>query len=143
MEVHWKHKTLFDGVVVMMGSFHLLMMLLEVIGDAGIRELAVQSDVVAESSIDKVISVKHYNRAVRLHKTVYEALMRVLMQEFQSSLTDESSACTLNEEKHQMEQLKLDLETEEFERVLHSNEFHKWEGQFNAYELDIKEKAQA
>ena len=144
MEVYWKHKTLFDGVVVMMGGFHLLMMLLGVIGsrfgDAGIRELAVQSDVVAEGSIDKVISGKHYNRAVRLHKIVYEALMRVLMQEFESSLTDESSACMLNEEKHQMEQLKLDLEPEEFERVLHSNEFHKWEGQFNAYVLDIKEK---
>ena len=84
MEVYWKHKILFDGLVVMMGGFHLLMM-------------------------DKVISGKHYNRAVRLHKIVYEALIRVLMQEFESSLTDESSGCMLNEEKHQMEQLKLDL----------------------------------
>ena len=144
MEVYWKHKTLFDGLVVMMGGFHLLMMLLGVIGsrfgDAGIRELAVQSDVVAEGSMDKVISGKHYNRAVPLHKIVYEPLMRVLMQKFESSLTDESSACMLNEEKHQMEQLKLDLGPEEFERVLHSNEFHKWEGQFNAYVLDINEK---
>ena len=113
MEVYWKHKTLFDGLVVMMGGFHLLMMLLGVIGsrfgDAGIRELAVQSDVVAEDSMDEVISGNHYNRAVHPHKIVYEALMRVLMQEFESSLTDESSACMLNEEKHQMEQLKLDL----------------------------------
>ena len=57
MEVYWKHETLFDGLVVMMGGFHLLMMLLGVIGsrfgDAGIRELAVQSDVVAEGSMDK------------------------------------------------------------------------------------------
>ena len=113
MDVYWKHKTLFDGLVVMTGGFHLLTMLLGVIGsrigDAGIRELPVQSDVVAEGSMDKVISGKHYNRAVRLHKILYEALMRVLMQEFEPSLTDESSACMLNEEKHQMEQLKLDL----------------------------------
>ena len=144
IEFYWKHKTLFDGLVVIMGGFHSLMILLGVIGsrfgDAGIRELAVQSGVVAEGSMDKVISGKHYNRAVRLHKIVYEALMRVLMQEFESSLTDDSSACMLNEEKHQMEKLKLDLKPEEFERVLHSNEFHKWEGQFNAYVLDIKEK---
>lgn len=122
MEVYWKHKTLFKGLVVMMGSFHLLMMLLGVIGsrfdDAGNRELAVQSDVVVEGSMDKVISGKHYNRSMRLHKIVYEGLMRVLIQEFESSLTDESNTCMIYEEKHQLEQLKLDLGREEFERVL-------------------------
>ena len=43
----------------------------------------------------------------------------------------------LSEKKHQMEQLKLDLGPEEFERMLHSNEFRKWDGQFNAYILDV------
>ena len=43
----------------------------------------------------------------------------------------------LSEKKHQMEQLKLDLGPEEFERMLHSNELRKWEGQFNAYTLDV------
>ena len=71
-------------------------------GEAGMRELAVQSDVVAEGSMEKVISGKHHNRAVRRHKIVYEALMRVLIQELESSLTDESSACMLNKEKHQV-----------------------------------------
>ena len=41
------------------------MILLGVIGsrfvDAGIRELVVQSDVVVEGSMDKVIRGKHYN----------------------------------------------------------------------------------
>lgn len=36
--------------------------------------------------------------------------------------------------------LKLDLGPAEFERVLHGNEFRKWEGQFNAYVLDVKGK---
>ena len=44
MEIFWKHKSLFKGLVIMMGGFHLLMMLLGVIGtrfgDAGLRELA-------------------------------------------------------------------------------------------------------
>ena len=43
----------------------------------------------------------------------------------------------LSEKKHQMEQLKLDLGPEEFERMLHTNELRKWEGQFNAYILDV------
>lgn len=52
MEVYWKHKELFVELVIMIGGSHLLLMLLGVIGsrfgDAGLRELAVQSDVVAE-----------------------------------------------------------------------------------------------
>ena len=52
IEAYWKHKELFCGLVIMMGGFHLLLMLLGVMGsrfgDAGLRELAVQSDVVAE-----------------------------------------------------------------------------------------------
>ena len=44
MEVYWEHKELFDGIVIMMGGFHLLLMLFGVIGsrfgDAGLRELA-------------------------------------------------------------------------------------------------------
>ena len=66
MEVYWKHKQLFVGLVIMMGGFNLLLMLLGVIrsrfGDAGLRELAVQSDVVAEGSVDKALNVKQYNR---------------------------------------------------------------------------------
>ena len=89
-----------------MGGFYLLMMRLGFIGsrfgEAGMRELAVQGDVVAEGSMEKVISGKHYNKAVHRLKIVYEALMRVLIQELESSLTDESNACMLNKEKHQV-----------------------------------------
>lgn len=49
-----------------MGGFHLLMMLLGIIGcrfgDAGLRQKAVESDVVAEGSMERVLSGKHYNR---------------------------------------------------------------------------------
>ena len=41
-------------------------------GDGSLRELAVQSKVVAEGSIEKVLMGKQYNRAVRLHKLTYE-----------------------------------------------------------------------
>ena len=119
MEVYWKHKELFKGIVIIMGGFHLLLMLLGVIGsrfgDAGLREIAVQSDVVAEGSVDKSLNGKQYNRGVHLHKCVYEALMRLLLKEIESSV---QSLPTLN-----LEQLKLELNQEEFGRVLSSHEF--------------------
>ena len=69
-EVIWKNKDIFGDIVNMLGEFHLLMMFLGVMGirygDAGLRDIAVQSDIIAEGSIEK--QGKHYNRAVHTHK---------------------------------------------------------------------------
>ena len=77
----------------MMGGFHLLMMLLGIIrhcfGDAGLAELAVESDFVAGGSIEKVLSGKNYNTAIRMHKILYEALMRLLINAFEFSLSED------------------------------------------------------
>ena len=73
VEVYWKHKEQFVSLVIIMGGFHLLLMPLEVIGsrfgDVELRELAVQSDVVAEDSVEKyrALNEKQYNQAVLLH----------------------------------------------------------------------------
>ena len=86
------------------------MMLLGFIGsrfcEAGMRELAVQIDVVAEGSMEKVIGGNHYNRAVRRHKTVYEELMRVVIQMSQTPV------CSTKRN------IKLDIGPNEFERVI-------------------------
>ena len=136
MEVYWKHKDLFAGLVIMMGGFHLLLMLLGVIGDrfgdAGLRELAVQSDVVAEGSVDKAMKGKQYNRAVRLHKCVYEALMRLLLREFEATV---QSLPALN-----LEQLKLNLNQDDFDQVLNSREFREFGEQFHFFVQEIQEK---
>jgi hypothetical protein len=42
---------------------------------------------VAAGSINGVMSGKHYNRSVRSHKVVYEALIRLLFQHYLESLT--------------------------------------------------------
>ena len=52
-------------------------------GDAGLRDLAVESDVIAEGSINKVLEGKQCNHAVRFHKITDEALMRLVWNGFQ------------------------------------------------------------
>ena len=65
MEVFWKNRQLFKHLIIMMGGFHLIIMLLSVIGtrfgDAGLRELAIESDAIAEGSIERVLNGKNYN----------------------------------------------------------------------------------
>ena len=50
--------------------------------DAGLRDLCVQSGVIAEDSIASVMDGRKYNRAIRLHKLVYEALVGLAWKGF-------------------------------------------------------------
>ena len=74
----------FKNVILTMGEFHTTCNLLSTIGkrfqDAGLRDLCVQSGVSAEVSI--VMEGRKYNRAVRRHNIVYEAMMRLAWNGF-------------------------------------------------------------
>ena len=60
--------------------------LLSIIGkrfqDADLRDLCVESGVIAEGSVVGVLDWGRYNRGVILHKIMYEALMRLAWQRF-------------------------------------------------------------
>jgi len=82
----WKQQLRFENILMMMGNFHVICNLLSIIGilfrDAGLRDLAVESGVIAEGSVDKVLDGKQYNRGVRLHKLIYKALMHLVWNGF-------------------------------------------------------------
>ena len=86
IEITWKHHDKFKNIIIRMGVFHTVCNLLSTIGkrfqDAGLRDLCVESGVIAEGSISGVMEGRKYNRAVRLHKLVYEALMRLVWKGF-------------------------------------------------------------
>ena len=77
----------FGNVVVRMGGFHVRGVMLAIIGkrfgDAGLCDLLVESELVAQGSVDGVISGKHFNRAMRAHKALAEALETMRCQEFE------------------------------------------------------------
>ena len=69
-----------------MGVFHTICNLPGIIGkrflDARLRDLAVESGVIAEGSVDRVLNGQQYNRGIRLHKLLYEALKRLAWKGF-------------------------------------------------------------
>ena len=133
-EVAWKHKLKFENFVLMMGNFHIICNLLSIIDklfcDAGLRELAVQSGVIAEGSIDKVLDGRQYNREVQLHKLTYEAMMRLVWSGFLNCIEinkprdmgnlDVAIQC-VNELQDNpcAAQLRMCLDDESCQRVLH------------------------
>ena len=86
MEIKWKLPDKFDNIIVRMGAFHTTCTLLAIIGkrfqDAGLKDICIEADIIAEGSIGAVLDGKMYNRAVRVHKLIYEALLRLAWNEF-------------------------------------------------------------
>ena len=46
-------------------------------GSAGLRDVLVEADILASGSVDAVLEVHHYNRGIRAHKLLSEALGRL------------------------------------------------------------------
>ena len=77
-QIKCKEPNKFHDIFLMMGTFHVIPTFLAVIAarlkDAGIGNIAVQSLIVAEGSVDTMFSGSRcYNRAVRVYKILYEA----------------------------------------------------------------------
>ena len=93
VEIMWKHGEEFKSVVPRLGAFHTIVVLLSIIGkrfgDAGLRDTIIESGVIEEGSVAKVLDGKHYNRAVRFHKLMYEACMRILWEGFREWTVNE------------------------------------------------------
>ena len=97
-EIAWKQKELFPNILLRMGTFHTICNALSILGkrfrDAGLKDICIEAGIVAEGSINGVLDGKHYNRAVRVHKYIYEALMRLAWEEFLLWAEDNQEAST-------------------------------------------------
>ena len=86
-QIKCKEPEKFNSVFLMMGTFHIIMTLLAVIAarfkDAGLKDLVIQSVLVAEGSVDTMFSgSRAYKRAVRVYKILYESFSRLLLEKF-------------------------------------------------------------
>ena len=95
IEIKWKEKEKFKNCVVMMGLFHMLMMYMHILkkrfSEAGLRDVLIQSNVIAEGSVDKALSGKMYNRGVRLYKLMYEAVSIKVLEHMKLGVDEHKS----------------------------------------------------
>lgn len=82
----------FENIVLRMGTFHTICTFLSIIEkrleDAGLKDIFVESGVLAEGSVAVVLEGRKYNRAIRVHKLMYEAFMRLSWSGFQTWLEE-------------------------------------------------------
>ncbi len=87
-QIQCKEPEKFKSIFLMMGTFHIIMTLLAVMAvrfkDAGLKDLVIQSVLVAEGSVDTMFSgSRAYKRAVRVYKILYEAFSRLMLEKFE------------------------------------------------------------
>ena len=71
-----------------MGAFHSIYNFLVAIGkrfkDAGLRDITVESAVIAEGLVEVGLGGRQVNRTVMIHKIIYKALQRLIWKGFYS-----------------------------------------------------------
>ena len=84
----WQNPDVFIDVIVRMGSFHLTCSYMGALGKnmrcSAFEEILIESGICASGLIEQVMRGNHYNWALRVHKIVYEALERLLLDVYES-----------------------------------------------------------
>jgi len=87
----------FSKVILNLGPFHIMCSYMGALGKfmtgSGFEDVIIESGICASGSINQVLSGKHYNRAMRVHQYMLDALQRLLLKLFTAttglSLDDE------------------------------------------------------
>ena len=121
----WKQRELFSNILLRMGAFHTLSNALSILGkrfwDAGLKDICIEAGIVAEGSVNGVLDGKHYNRAVRVHKYIYEALMRLAWEEFMLSMEGNQAAnATIRAFTEELNNMVCDVNQQKFDSLLNN-----------------------
>ena len=98
----WQFTDQYYNVIVRMGVFYVIFSHFSTLGkllrEGGFSESVIESEICASGSIDKVMSGRHYNRALGTHKLVVEGFERLLFKRFevQCPISELLSKDTLN-----------------------------------------------
>ena len=107
-----------------MGTFHTICNVLSILGkrfwDAGLKDICIEAGIVAEGSINGVLDGKHYNRAARVHKYIYEALMTLAWEEFLWAEDNQEASTTIEAFVDKVNSMVCDVNQQEFDDLLDS-----------------------
>ena len=80
----WRYPEVYKDHIIMVGSFHVMCAFFKMIGKkmacSGLSDVLIEGGLTTSGSIQAILSGKQYNRAVICHKTMVEALERLLLK---------------------------------------------------------------
>ena len=86
MNVVWNEPKKFESVVIHLGAFHTLCSYMGALGkyveSSGFEEVILEAGVCASGSLQQVMDGRHYNRSLRIHHNMLDAMYRLVMRRF-------------------------------------------------------------
>ena len=83
VEIKYENPEKFSYILPVLGSFHTQMCFMKTIyrriKESNIEDLLVESGLIVQGSVEKALSGGHYNRATKLYKLFYEAMIRIII----------------------------------------------------------------
>ena len=99
-EIRWQDGNLTKRLILRLGDFHTALNFLGILGkrfrDAGLQDIMTESQILAEGSANRVMSGQQYNRSMRCHKIVAEAMQRLRFHDFLDSIPKDESVTACN-----------------------------------------------
>ena len=84
--IKWRNPDKFKNVFNRLGGFHRATDFMGIIGivmkDGGLEDILIEGNVYEGAAVAKILEGKPYNRGIRAHKIVYEAMWRLKLQAF-------------------------------------------------------------
>ena len=141
-EVRWKNRELFGDTVLRLDGFHLLMMFMGILGvrfgNAGLTGIAVPSGVIGGGSTDRAVEGKHYNRVIRMHKVICEALSALLCEKFISWISEQNQP-TFSEANTTLQETKVNFYENGFNDSVEDDNFKSFYQLRYTYRQDIED----
>ena len=135
----WQYSEKYKKVVVRMGVFHTICSLFGTLGKmmkgSGIAEIIIESGICASGSLDRVMTGKQYNRALRVHKLLLEALERLLLERFEED--HPRSECLSKDSCNTLMDLIENPNTETASKVKESEEIRRYFEKYSAFKSEL------
>ena len=136
----WQNHIKFGNVMIRIGVFHTICSLFGALGKhmkgSGFEEIVIEAGVCANGSLQKVMSGKHYNPILRVHKLVLEALERLLFEVFQAQ--DQSGEGLSDESENGLRKRTEKPASEQFQSLITSQDFKNLFDQYETFKNSVR-----
>lgn len=109
--IQWKRPKEFEHVIIRMGAMHIEMNFMSCIGkiygDSGLEDIWIEADIYGPNTVNHIMNGKAYYKCSRGHKLMYEAKMRVKINEMVDWLAKEKKVEILDVLSNTMEDVKV------------------------------------
>ena len=90
-QVQWKDMQNLDDILLRLGGFHRAKNFIGIIGKrmsgSGFETILEDSRIFGETQVKGIVDGRHYNRAMKAHKVLLEALLRLYWESFKEWIT--------------------------------------------------------